>query len=79
MVRLMIAGLVGGKNGPTGGLRGWLQAVRRGYLQILGIPDYERYLAHMAEHHPREPVLSRKVFCAWAIDRKYDKSGPRCC
>jgi len=49
------------------------------WRQIVGIPDYERYLAHMAEHHPGEPVLERREFFACAIDRKYGRSGPRCC
>jgi len=56
-----------------------LQAARRAYLHVFGIPDYERYLAHMACDHPGAPVLSRREFCARAIDRKYSKSGPRCC
>jgi uncharacterized short protein YbdD (DUF466 family) len=47
--------------------------------QLFGIPDYERYLAHAAERHPDAPVLSRRDFCAQAIERKYGKSGPRCC
>jgi uncharacterized short protein YbdD (DUF466 family) len=47
--------------------------------QLFGIPDYERYLAHAAVHHPGETVLSRRDFCAQAIERKYGKSGPRCC
>jgi uncharacterized short protein YbdD (DUF466 family) len=47
--------------------------------QIFGIPDYERYVAHAAAHHPGAPVLSRRDFCAQAIERKYGKSGPRCC
>ena len=28
---------------------------------------------------PGAPVLSRRDFCAQAIERKYGKSGPRCC
>jgi uncharacterized short protein YbdD (DUF466 family) len=56
-----------------------LHAARRAYLQLFGIPDYERYLEHMAASHPGQPVLSRRQFCAHAIDRKYAKNGPRCC
>ncbi len=51
----------------------------RVYLQIFGIPDYDRYLAHAAAHHPDEPPLSRRDFCARAIERKYCRSGPKCC
>jgi uncharacterized short protein YbdD (DUF466 family) len=53
--------------------------VRRAYLQIFGIPDYERYLAHMAAHHPGEAPLSRRDFSARAIERKYSRAGPKCC
>lgn len=56
-----------------------LQAARRAYLHVFGIPDYERYLAHMARAHPHEPLLTRREFCAHAIDRKYSRNGPRCC
>jgi uncharacterized short protein YbdD (DUF466 family) len=56
-------------------LRGLRQACR----QMFGIPDYERYLAHVAVHHSGEPVLSRREFFNRSIDRKYGKSGPRCC
>jgi uncharacterized short protein YbdD (DUF466 family) len=55
------------------------RAVRRAYLQVVGIPDYERYLTHMALHHPDEPVLSRRKFYAWAMDRKYRHGAQRCC
>jgi uncharacterized short protein YbdD (DUF466 family) len=60
-------------------LRDRLRAVRQGYLQVVGIPDYERYVAHATSHHPGEPVLSRREFFRQAIDRKYGRSGPRCC
>ncbi len=53
--------------------------VRRAYLQIFGIPDYERYLAHAAAHHPDEVPLSRRDFSARAIERKYCRAGPKCC
>ncbi|MEO8132807.1 MAG: YbdD/YjiX family protein [Betaproteobacteria bacterium] len=55
------------------------RAVRQGYLQLFGIPDYERYLAHHAAHHPGEPVLSRRAFAAHAIERRYQRKGARCC
>ena len=55
------------------------RAVRRVYLQVFGIPDYERYVVHMAVHHPGKPVLSRRKFYAWAMDRTYSRGGQRCC
>jgi uncharacterized short protein YbdD (DUF466 family) len=56
-----------------------LKALARGCRQVFGIPDYERYLDHMRKHHPHDPVLSAREFCARAIDRKYEGNGPRCC
>jgi uncharacterized short protein YbdD (DUF466 family) len=53
--------------------------IRQVCMQLFGIPDYERYVAHAKAHHPDAPVLSRREFFAQAIDRKYGKSGPRCC
>jgi uncharacterized short protein YbdD (DUF466 family) len=50
-----------------------------GLRQVFGIPDYDRYLAHRAAHHADEPVLTRRDFFARSIDRKYSRSGPRCC
>jgi uncharacterized short protein YbdD (DUF466 family) len=53
--------------------------IRQICRRMFGIPDYERYLAHAAVRHPDAPVLSRRDFCAQAIERKYGKCGPRCC
>jgi len=53
--------------------------LRGAYLQIFGIPDYDRYLAHLATHHPGALPLSRQAFSARAIERKYCRAGPKCC
>ena len=73
------AAAAAGTGAPHARLRDRLRAVRQGCRQIFGIPDYERYLAHMAAHHAGEPVLSWREFFARSIDRKYGKNGPRCC
>jgi uncharacterized short protein YbdD (DUF466 family) len=52
---------------------------QRVYLQIFGIPDYARYLAHAAVHHPGDAPLSRREYCARAIERRFGRSGPKCC
>ena len=89
MKPLELDGLTAGRTGATstpgdvGVLRGVVFEKVRGIRQIcrqmFGIPDYERYLAHAAARHPGAPVLSRRDFCAQAIEHKYGKSGPRCC
>jgi uncharacterized short protein YbdD (DUF466 family) len=55
------------------------RALRQAYLQVFGIPDYAGYVAHMAQRHPEQKVLSQREFFACAIDRKYSMKGPRCC
>jgi uncharacterized short protein YbdD (DUF466 family) len=55
------------------------RALRQAYRQMFGIPDYERYVAHRASDHPDTPLLSRREFYLQSIDRKYGRSGPRCC
>lgn len=51
------------------------QALRR----VIGVPDYERYLAHLAHRHPDTPPLSREDFARDALARRYDRPGSRCC
>ena len=64
---------------PRGVVFERVRGIRQICRQMFGIPDYERYLAHAAARHPGALVLSRRDFCALAIEHKYGKSGPRCC
>jgi uncharacterized short protein YbdD (DUF466 family) len=73
------AGPPGEASAPERAASGGAHGIVRICRQLFGIPDYERYLAHAAARHPGAPVLSRRDFCAQAIERKYGKSGPRCC
>jgi len=56
-----------------------LQKIRQACRQVLGIPDFDRYRAHMQARHPEAPVLSEREFYAMAIDRRYGAGRPRCC
>ena len=64
---------------PALALRPRLRAFCSGCRQVLGLPDYERYLAHAAQRHPEAPLLTRGEFCAREIERKYGRGGARCC
>ena len=66
-------------SGSDAGVLDRLRRVGVVYRQLFGIPDYARYLAHAAARHPDAPVLSRREFCARAIEHKYARNGPRCC
>lgn len=53
------------------------QKLREGGALMVGVPDYERYLAHMRASHPDLPVLSREAFLANRMLARYggSKSG----
>ena len=62
-----------------GGVRGRLARLGQTVRQLIGIPDFERYLAHRRAHHPGEPTLSEREFHARALERRYGAGRPGCC
>ena len=46
---------------------------------VAGVPDYERYLAHMRRHHPHVAPLTRPAFVLDRERARYDRPGARCC
>ncbi|WP_028401321.1 YbdD/YjiX family protein [Ectobacillus panaciterrae] len=56
---------------------------RREFISLLvGVPSYEKYVQHMKERYPGEPILSEKAFFADVQKAKFDaKEGKisRCC
>ena len=47
--------------------------------QVLGAPDYERYVAHVRAHHPGTEPLVRDDFYRSRLEARYGKPGARCC
>ncbi|MEI4829730.1 MULTISPECIES: YbdD/YjiX family protein [Bacillus] len=56
---------------------------RKQFISLLvGVPSYEKYVAHMKQQHPNEIVLSRKQFFAEAQEARFNAKGgkvSRCC
>ena len=56
---------------------------RKQFISLLvGVPSYEIYVEHMKEHHPHEPIKSRKVFFCEVHEERYNAKGgkvSRCC
>lgn len=47
---------------------------------MVGQPSYDAYRAHMAAHHPDQPVLDRTAFFRNREAARYaGKGGGRCC
>jgi uncharacterized short protein YbdD (DUF466 family) len=63
----------------AGGIRRF--AARAAYVvrRIIGVPDYDRYVAHMRRHHPAATPMAREEFIRQRLVDRYDKPGSRCC
>ena len=48
---------------------------------MVGVPDYERYVAHLAATHPELPAMTREAFFRDRQARRYGAGGGglRCC
>ena len=47
--------------------------------RIIGVPDYEGYVAHMRTRHPGMPVLAPDEFARQCMRDRYNRPGSRCC
>jgi uncharacterized short protein YbdD (DUF466 family) len=47
--------------------------------RIVGVPDYERYVAHLRERHAGAAPMSREEFERTRLEDKYSRPGQRCC
>ena len=47
--------------------------------RVIGVPDYDIYLAHVREHHPEATPLTRDEFTRQRLTDKYSRPGSRCC
>ena len=46
---------------------------------VLGVPDYNRYLAHMRAAHPGDRIMSETEFNHTRMNERYNRPGSRCC
>ncbi len=65
--------------GEIAGARRALDALARTVRRVIGAPDYERYLAHVREHHPGRVPLTREEFDRERMSARYEQPGSRCC
>ena len=47
--------------------------------RIIGAPDYESYVAHMASRHPGQPPMTPAEFERQRLADRYNRPGSRCC
>jgi uncharacterized short protein YbdD (DUF466 family) len=46
---------------------------------MIGVPDYETYLAHMRHRYPECTPLDQKTFERERLTARYKATGSRCC
>ncbi len=57
-----------------------LRSAARVVRQVVGAPDYRRYLEHQAARHPGCAPLSEREYYAEFVSRRFGSAGPtRCC
>lgn len=56
----------------------WALLVQTGRL-IVGVPDYDRYVAHVRRVHPEATPMNREDFFANRLQARYGRGASRCC
>jgi uncharacterized short protein YbdD (DUF466 family) len=51
----------------------------RTFGQVIGLPDYEAYLAHHRANHPEEPAMTREAFYRNRQQARFGSGQGRCC
>jgi len=68
------------RRSPPGRARRVLGVLLGAVRQIVGAPDYQRYVAHHAARHPGRPPLSPREYYADFLSWQFGSGGPtRCC
>ncbi len=60
-------------------LGAWLLRAAAVLRRIIGAPDYEAYLAHMARRHPDRAPLTQRQYEQRCLTDRYSRPGSRCC
>ncbi|MCC7248035.1 MAG: YbdD/YjiX family protein [Lysobacter sp.] len=56
----------------------WALVVQTARL-IVGVPDYDTYLAHMRRTHPETTPMTREAFFGERMRARYGRGASRCC
>ncbi len=63
-----------------GSLSLFWRAFRETAHLMVGLPDYQRYVAHVAARHPGKIAMTKAEFVAERTARRYEGRGVgRCC
>ncbi|GHE24891.1 YbdD/YjiX family protein [Vulcaniibacterium thermophilum] len=64
----------------------WPERLRRAWRaacvaarMAVGLPDYDRYVAHARRMHPERPPMTREEFFRERLAARYGRGRSRCC
>ena len=57
----------------------WALDVAAVVRRVIGVPDYDRYVAHVRSRHPEHPLPTREEFMRECLTERYNRPGSRCC
>ena len=60
-------------------IRHYLGLLRQTGSLMVGIPDYDNYVAQQRRHNPHAPVMTQRQFLDYCHKRRCAGKGSRCC
>jgi uncharacterized short protein YbdD (DUF466 family) len=57
----------------------WWRTLAGAARLAVGVPDYDRYVAHRRAHHPDAPIPSYEEFFRERQAARYQRGSSRCC
>ena len=57
------------------GMRRLWRGARQTARLMIGVPDYDTYVAHCRQHHPERPPMTREAFFRNRLDARYGGDG----
>lgn len=49
--------------------------LQQSFRLMVGVPDYQTYLEHMAKNHPELTAMDEKTFHRYCVDTRYPSAG----
>ena len=49
--------------------------LQQSFRLMVGVPDYQNYVEHMAKHHPDLTPMDEKTFYRHCVDARYPSAG----
>jgi uncharacterized short protein YbdD (DUF466 family) len=57
----------------------WIRQAADVVRRVIGVPDYDRYVAHVRACHPGTAPMSSEEFASERLASRYERPGSRCC